>query len=173
MTIEKVLNPQHPLALSIWESYSRCFPEEERRDRQQFEELFLHPHVSVYSISQANKPIGYIVIWQLQEAIFLEHFEVFEDYRGLNLGSLILKEIQQRFATIILETEPSTLSELANRRVNFYIRNGFIIVDEAYMQPSYGNGKPSIPLYLMANKPIDHLENLIHEIYTLVYNQST
>ena len=103
--------------------------------------------------------------------IFIEHFEVFECFRGRSLGSKILNELIKKHSKIILETEPSTLNDIAKRRVKFYQRNHFEILDKNYIQPSYGIGKNSLNLWLMGTFSPENLEKSIHEIYKIVYQK--
>ena len=80
-----------------------------------------------------------------------------------------LESLQEKFEKIVLETEPDSLSEIAARRLQFYQRNGFEIVEKNYLQPSYGEGKSSLHLFLMANFEPENVETLIQEIHKIVY----
>ena len=51
--------------------------------------------------------------------LFLEHFEVFEEFRNQKFGEKILESLQEKFEKLILETEPDSLSEIAERRLRF------------------------------------------------------
>lgn len=154
----------------IVKAYTTSFPADERRNDKQFQDLFNHPLVKIFSVLDENQHKGYLVTWQLSHALFVEHFEVFEEYRGHNLGSKILTELHNMYSKIVLESEPPTLNEIAKRRINFYQRNSFAIIDEAYIQPSYGVGKYPLSLYLLANFAPENLTLLKEEIYDTVYN---
>ena len=97
---------------------------------------------------------------------------MFESFRGKSLGSRIINELIKKHNKIILETEPSTLSDIAKRRVNFYQRNHFEILDKNYIQPSYGIGKNPINLWLMGTFIPKNLEKYIHEIHKIVYQKN-
>ncbi|MFB0967476.1 MAG: GNAT family N-acetyltransferase, partial [Cloacibacterium sp.] len=125
----------------IFYRYEKTFPEEERRSKDQFLDLAENPDAFVYSINQEDENIGYCVIWELQGFYFLEHFEVFEEFRNQKFGEKILESLQEKFEKLILETEPDSLSEIAERRLRFYERNGFSVIEKNYLQPSYGEGK--------------------------------
>ena len=155
----------------IFSRYEKTFPENERRDKEQFLDLAEAPDAFVFLIKNEDETIGYSVIWELKDFYFLEHFEVFEEFRNQKFGEQILEALKEKFDKIVLETEPDFLSEIAARRVRFYQRNGFEIINKDYIQPSYGEGKSSLHLFLMANFLIENLENSIQEIYAVVYQK--
>ena len=153
----------------IFSRYEKTFPEDERRSKEQFLDLAENPDVFVFLIKNEDETIGYCVIWELNDFYFLEHFEVFEEFRNQKFGEKILESLQEKFEKMILETEPDSLSEIAARRLQFYQRNGFEIVEKNYLQPSYGEGKSSLHLFLMANFEPENVETLIQEIHKIVY----
>ena len=153
----------------IFSRYEKTFPENERRSKEQFLDLAENPDAFVFLIKNEDETIGYCVIWELSSFYFLEHFEVFEEFRNQKFGEKILESLQEKFEKIILETEPNSLSEIAERRLSFYQRNGFEIIEKNYLQPSYGEGKSSVNLFLMANFLPENLEILVNEIYEIVY----
>ena len=153
----------------IFSRYEKTFPGDERRSKEQFLDLAENPDVFVFLIKNEDETIGYCVIWELSNFYFLEHFEVFEEFRNQKFGEKILESLQEKFEKMILETEPDSLSEIAARRLQFYQRNGFEIVEKNYLQPSYGEGKSSLHLFLMANFEPENVETLIQEIHKIVY----
>lgn len=160
-------------AQKILRAYTTTFPPEERRSEEQFSALFSTENVSIESIQEHNEAIGYLVLWHLSDFVFVEHFEVFHQYRNRKLGEKILTTLHTIYPKIVLESEPDSLSEIAQRRIHFYQRNGFSIVDKNYMQPSYGEGKAAINLYLLANfippKNDELLQEIHHKVYGLSY----
>ena len=102
---------------------------------------------------------------------FLEHFEIFSEYRSLKYGSEIIADLFRDYSHIILEAEPETLNNDAQRRIDFYKRNGFRIIDEQYIQPSYGEGKSPLNLWLLANWQPEKLDWIKEEIYDIVYRK--
>jgi hypothetical protein len=87
------------------------------------------------------KNIGYLIIWNSVILFFVEHFEVFEEFRSQKLGSYITGYLFENYPRIVLEIEPEHLGDDAKRRYAFYQRNNFRLIDEMYVQPSYGEGK--------------------------------
>lgn len=155
--------------IKIYQSYCTSFPEDERRNEKGFWELFHNPNVDFLSISLEGKSVGYLIIWKLSECIFVEHFEIFTPFRGQNLGSQVLEILRKENPKIILETEPENLNEIAKRRVNFYERNHFKLLKNNYVQPSYGEDKSPLNLFLMGTFSPTHLSKIIEEIYKIVY----
>lgn len=156
----------------IFYAYEKTFPENERRDKEQFLDLAENPDVFIFNAKNEDEAVGYVVLWELGGFYFLEHFEVFEEFRSQKFGERILDALKEKFEKIILETEPDFLSEIAARRVSFYQRNGFDIVEKNYLQPSYGEGKTSLHLFLMANFLPENLEQNIENIYKVVYQKN-
>lgn len=154
----------------IYTSYSSTFPEDERRDWPQFVSLFANPHVKIISVLHESKTVGYLIIWTLSNSVFVEHFEVFEAFRSQKLGSHITGYLFNNYPRIILEIEPDHLGEDAKRRYSFYQKNGFRLIDEMYIQPSYGEGKKPLDLWLLANYSPENLDLIKDEIYDIVYH---
>ena len=153
----------------IFAAYESTFPEDERRDESQFLALLDNPDSFIFSVKNDETHVGYVILWKLENCYYLEHFEVFEEFRNLKLGSQILAELKAKFGNIVLESEPSHLDEMAERRINFYLRNGFSIISEDYIQPSYGPGKSSMNLFLLSNFDVTEVQVIEKELHTKVY----
>lgn len=154
----------------IFSAYEKTFPADERRDEEQFLALLENEKSFILAIKNDDFQVGYAILWKLESFYFLEHFEVFEEFRNLKLGSQILSELKEKFGNIVLESEPSNLNEMAERRIGFYERNGYSIISEDYIQPSYGVGKNSLNLYLLSNFPVENISEIVNEIHQEVYN---
>ena len=154
----------------IYAAYESTFPADERRDQDQFLALLDNPDSFIFAVKNDETHVGYVILWKLEICHYLEHFEVFEEFRNLKLGSQILTELKEKFGKILLESEPSHLDEMAERRINFYLRNGFSIISEDYIQPSYGPGKSSMNLFLLSNFEVDDVKEVEEELFKKVYN---
>ncbi|SDE44533.1 GNAT family N-acetyltransferase [Riemerella columbipharyngis] len=159
------------LAQEIYQCYCRTFPPDERRDEGQFFSLFVNEKVEVLSIHHKDAIVGYLIIWHLQDFVFLEHFEIFSHFRGQGLGSEVLQLLKNEYRHIVLESEPDSLSKIAKKRIEFYQRNSFRIIDENYIQPPYSKDKNALPLFLLANFSDADKAVIKENIYTVVYNQ--
>jgi ribosomal protein S18 acetylase RimI-like enzyme len=154
----------------IFSAYENTFPPEERREKDQFLALLENPDCFIFAVKNEDAFVGYLILWKLDDFYFLEHFEVFDEFRNLNLGTQILAELQEKFGPIVLESEPANYNEMAERRLNFYAKNGFSIISENYIQPSYGDGKNALHLWLLANWIPENTNWIKEEIYTVVYS---
>lgn len=170
MEFLQITSPDDYRVQQIYHSYSTTFPEDERREWSQFIKLFEHSNVKVISVLNDTENVGYLILWELTNYVFVEHFEVFAEFRNQKLGSHITDYLFKNYPRIILEIEPEHLNEDAKRRFSFYQRNGFNLIDETYVQPSYGEGKKSLNLWLLANYIPENLEEVKEEIYDIVYH---
>jgi ribosomal protein S18 acetylase RimI-like enzyme len=119
-----------------------------------------------------NEMVGYLVTWKLKNAVFIEHFEILETYRNQKLGSKVLLEFSVFYPFLILESEPSFQSEIAERRIAFYKRNNFKKIKEDYIQPAYDKDKPSLQLFLLSNFEVENIDTVVKEIHAIVYSVS-
>lgn len=170
MEFLQITSPEDYRVQEIYKSYCNTFPEDERRDWEKLITLFSNPKAKIISVLHDSKNIGYLILWELSNYTFVEHFEVFEEFRSQKLGSHITQYLFENFPRIILEIEPDHLNENAARRYAFYQRNGFRLIDEMYVQPSYGKGKKPLNLWLLSNYTPENLNNVKDEIYDIVYH---
>lgn len=89
MEFLQITSPEDYRVQEIFESYCTSFPEDERRDWDKLLPLFTHPNVKIISVSHEAQNIGYLIIWGLSGYTFVEHFEVFLQFRSQKLGSHI------------------------------------------------------------------------------------
>ena len=170
MEFLQITSPEDYRIQDIYYSYSTTFPEDEIRDWSQFVKLFTNPNVKIISVLHESQAIGYLIIWELSDYIFVEHFEVYAEFRSQKFGSHITGYLFENYPRIILEIEPAHLDDDAKRRYSFYQKNGFTLIDEMYVQPSYGEGKQSLDLWLLANYSPENLKKTKEEIYDIVYH---
>lgn len=170
MEFLQITSPDDYRVQEIYNSYCKTFPEDERRDWEKLITLFSNPKAKIISVLHDSKNIGYLILWELSNYTFVEHFEVFEEFRSQKLGSHITKYLFENYPRIILEIEPEHLNENAARRYAFYQRNGFRLIDEMYVQPSYGKGKKPLDLWLLSNYTPENVIEIKDEIYDIVYH---
>lgn len=169
MEFIQVISPEDFRTVEIYSSYCTTFPECERRSEVQFQDLFSKENVKVYSVLDDLKTVGYIIIWELSDGVFVEHFEIFSEFRSMKYGTEIISKLFRDYSNIILEAEPENLNEDSKRRIAFYQKNGFAVIDANYMQPSYGDGKQSLNLWLLCNWKPENVLRIKEEIYDTVY----
>ncbi len=104
------------------------------------------------AIEEDSELCGLFVYWDFGSFRYLEHLAVFPEKRNREIGKQILGYTTQHLkGAFIFEVEPA-VNEITTRRINYYRRNGYEILEKDYMQPSYGkNAEESIPLWIMGN----------------------
>ncbi len=161
--------------------YLTSFPKEERREWADFLCLLEENEalaLKIVALQEGEKLtfIGFLSLWTLSDKwFFVEHFALLSGRRSQGWGAKALKSLQiaNPNKIIFLECEPPS-NELAQRRLNFYARQGFSILSKTYEQPSYypqAEGKLSqrLHLYLLANYTSVQLPKVVELIYCVVY----
>ena len=158
------------------EVYIQSFPRDERRDFSLIYELIGKEKFSFFIITdeqENNKPVGIISLWGFSYFAYIEHFAVKKNLRNKGYGSKILDMIKENTPKpIIIEVELSNSLD-AIRRINFYKRKGFTLVNEKYIQPSYSPERNAIPMQLMitTNDSLQQfsIKEIISELHHNVY----
>ncbi len=132
--------------------YEEAFPAEERRSFKQLPELLQYENNMYFNeVKCDGKLAGLFVYWNFGDFYYLEHLAVFPEMRNKQIGQQILDWVKEHLKGIrLLEVEPAE-TEMAIRRINYYQRNGYIVLDKTYMQPPYEAGGEDFPLWIMGN----------------------
>lgn len=152
--------------------YLTAFPPAERREFRGLIQQVSSNECIVNLVFTDQKVAGFIIVWDLEEFVFIEHFAVEPHLRKLGIGEKTLSAIKTQFQkTVFLETEISH-DELSRRRIGFYKRNGFYKLNRTYFQPSYDGIKPEVELILMTtsnNLKEEELDLAVKKIRKKVY----
>ncbi len=133
---------------AVFDLMERSFPKEEYRPYAGQEALLSDPAYAIYTAKEGGSILGFAVVWELEDILFLEHLAVAPEHRNSGIGSQLLEYIRGSAKRVCLEVEPPE-TELTRRRVGFYERNGFFFNDYPYEQPFLGQGTGPIPLRIM------------------------
>ena len=137
MNIHQIKNPEDPYFAKFWEIYSTSFPLNERRTFEQQSAVLKKAEYQVNIYLSENQVIGFIAQWTTKEFVFIEHFAVSPEVRGIGFGSAILKPfIEKQAIPILLEIEPP-VDDLSRKRLRFYESLGFVSNDHLHFQPPY------------------------------------
>lgn len=138
---------------NLFELYQNSFPIEERRELKDLNYLIQNEKQMCFnSIEIENHLVGFIILWNFEDFIYIEHFAIFPEERCKGFGTEILEAIKANFKkTIVFEVEPEN-DLVSIIRINFYRRNLFEVIDKSYRQPSYHNKIDSYPMWIMSNK---------------------
>lgn len=166
--IRKAEHPSLPLLLRL---YTEVFPLKERRHPEELISLLDEERMYFLEIVEAEQLLGFVIFREFDQFSFVEHFAIFPQYRGRETGSRVLQQLKETSRPLLLEVEPPT-DDINRRRIAFYQRNGFHILELPYFQPPYHPGHSPIPMLLMSDKPKwvkEKLKLTVSSIHKTVY----
>ena len=147
--------------------YFGSFPPEERRAWEEIPFAEDYFSFSLVVDDEEQHLIGFISLWNFGSYSYVEHFAVNPAMRGRGTGSRILGLVE---GNLVLEVEPEDANDMAPRRIGFYRRNGFRLLDADYIQPPYAEDLPSLPLKLMSRGELPDIDRVISTLHQRVYN---
>lgn len=113
--------PEYAAAASL---YKISFPEHEQRLERSQREIMNSGEYKYNLIYDGDSFIGEILCWETPDFIYVEHFCILPEKRGLKYGAKALELLCQSPKKIILEIDPPT-DDVSKRRKAFYERCGF------------------------------------------------
>lgn len=150
------------------------FPPEEYRTLEQLR-LYTDTRPEFHNniIFDGDMPVGFFTFWDFGTFCYGEHFAIDPARRNGGYGKRTLEELISHVhpLPIVLEVEMPE-EEMAQRRINFYKRQGFTLWDKPYQQPPYKAGDGFLPMRLMSYGNIDPeqaYESIKDRIYREVY----
>ncbi len=167
----------HPYLTKIEVWYEESFPADERRRFDDLLKLLPCPDMHLCALVTEGQLVGFMIYWQWDAVLFVEHFAIDPAQRGKQLGQQALEQVKRikNSSIILLEVELPT-DDISYRRIQFYERQGFSLNEYAYSQPPYKRGNSAIPMKLMSIPAIatqhdfDRLSGLIKErVYERFY----
>lgn len=114
---------------------------------------------------------GFVTLWDFGTFVYIEHFAIAPSIRGRGTGARVLARLADMVGRpFVLEAEPvADDNPMAARRIGFYQRNGFSLLDHDYVQPPYQSGLPSVPLRLMSTDPTIDAAAVERTLHSEVY----
>lgn len=149
------------------------FPEDEYRDLNDLKE-YTDSLPCFYNniIFDSETPIGLITYWQFDSFYYAEHLAIDPSLRNGGYGRKLLELLKSELKLpIVLEVELPE-EEMAQRRINFYKREGFALWEKTYFQPPYKDIYKPLPMYLMVSGSLDaekDFDRIKENIYEKVY----
>ncbi|MHC1774021.1 MAG: GNAT family N-acetyltransferase [Lentimicrobium sp.] len=171
LTFMKLVSGSHPCFSSCIELYLSAFPPDERREVESLKKLLDNGCFGFHCLISGNDLAGFITIWQFTGFVYVEHFAVFPHLRSSGTGSRAIRMVTENYNTpVILEIE-RPVTEQAERRLDFYTKNGFRVIKSDYTQPAYGPDKKPVPALLLGNTGLnpDRVQRIVTELYSSVY----
>ncbi len=177
----RVFDLKKPISSELFEDFydimTSSFPKEERRTREGFLELIKSSEkYRIYALLDGEKLVAFFSIWELEGFTFGDHFAVSENLRNKGLGAELLKKVLQNSQLpFILEAELPDC-EIAQRRQDFYTRNGFKINHFPYLLPPMQEGCQAIPMHILSypeSLSESEFKTVKETLYKEVYNTKT
>ncbi|NDV58694.1 GNAT family N-acetyltransferase [Bacteroides sp. 519] len=150
------------------------FPEEEYRELSDLKEYTDHKPIFFNNIIlNEGKPVGFITYWDLDSFYYIEHFAIDPNQRNGGYGQKLLNYLSGILdRPMVLEVELPT-TEMAQRRINFYKRQGFELWSNEYFQPPYKIGFTNLPMLIMVKNGLNSdkdFEAVKSKIHKVIYN---
>ncbi len=142
--------------------YRASFPIEEQRPYANEAELedFLKTHDGIFSITAVfldNSFAGFITTWNFPGYIYGEHAAIDPTMRNNGIGAKMFTHLfESTNKGVLIEVEPAGSTPMADRRMAFYKRIGFVERAEiSYTQPPYAPGLDAVALSIMTHGNVD------------------
>lgn len=178
MELQRITLPDDADMPMLIKLYVAAFPPEERRTPEELlQTIRTCKRMYFNKIKKQGETVGFSIYWQFGDFVYLEHFAILPEKRGLGIGQQVLDRLAESLGGVrVLEVEPA-IDALTRRRVAFYERNGFRVVNRTYGQPPYGAPGDEFPLWIMCTADVDEStlqryirtikENVYYAFYTL------
>ncbi|MDO4771151.1 GNAT family N-acetyltransferase [Porphyromonas sp.] len=162
------------LAAEFWTEYKESFPYAERRAGESIRALLDREGSAFYILFFVDESDGglaaFAVLHSLPTFEYIEYLCVPARRRSGGLGAKVLDEISNLTGkALVLEAEPPFSNDWADRRIAFYRRNGFSLIDTPYIQPPYHDDADSVELRLMVRGDYPMTDSPASDLYRHVY----
>lgn len=125
-------------------------------------------------VTENEQATGFVIAWKLGGWYYVEHLAIDPSQRGKKYGEKVMQSILEAGqGRVILEVERVHDTD-SQRRINFYERLGYTIVDIDYQQPPYRKGETTLPMLLMSHPAItdtDTAKSIAGNIRATVYER--
>ena len=169
----RITDPNDSFLPELIPLYEDAFPLEERRSVDQLKRLIGTTEKMFFNAVVSDGILcGLFVFWNFDKFCYLEHFAIYPHLRNKKIGKQVLDYLAENLPGLrLLEVEPAIDDEMAVRRVEYYRRNGYKVLDDSYIQPSYHKREDACPLWIMGNIDTDsdslscYIEQIKEEVY--------
>ncbi len=153
MDIFRIENRDSEWFNEMWEVYSYSFPEHEKRSLENQLEMLSNKKCKIDVYVDNDEFVGFVIFWIYPRYIYIEHFALSTNMRQGGRGSFILSDIIWRYRAlpIVLDIDP-VVDEISQRRLNFYLKLGFIQNSHKHLCPPYSADAEPFELLLLTTK---------------------
>lgn len=152
---------------------TQAFPNDEYRDLDELRRYSTErPEFHIALIMDGPERIGFVNYWDLEGFTYLEHLAIDPALRNRRYGAQVLDLLVARLKNpLILEVEMPE-DEMSQRRIGFYERNGFRLLDGEYMQPAYKPCSHPLPMRIMMRGESGDLsfDEIVSTLHHHIYN---
>lgn len=152
--------------------FVEAFPRDERRDLEaQRRNVDCEPAFHCCVVEHDGEAVGLFNYWDFGRWTYCEHFAISGAVRSHGYGAQAIGEaLRHTGKPMVLEVEMPGYGEMARRRIGFYRRQGFILLEDVeYMQPPYRPGDGELPMMLMTTDPGVDIDEVIATLRRRVY----
>jgi ribosomal protein S18 acetylase RimI-like enzyme len=173
ITLQRIEDPGDEVMIRLLPLYEEAFPPAERREAGQLRRVIKRREAMHFNaIRSGGELAGLFVYWDLQEFYYLEHLAVFSALREQRIGTKVLEYIASHLPGMrLLEVEPP-VTPMAARRVAYYERNGYEVLDTGYVQPPYDGQREGCPLWIMGNGRPSRLTTFVERVKREIYKDN-
>ncbi|MEG1622261.1 MAG: GNAT family N-acetyltransferase [Alistipes sp.] len=170
MKLQQITRSDDPLLDRILPLYESSFPQQERRPIEQLKLLLdTEERMVCNAVICEEKFCGLFIYWQFEQFYYLEYLAIYPELRNQKIGQQVLDYVARELTGLrLMEVEPP-VDEITKRRIGYYQRNGYEVLNQDYIQPSYWDDCPAGNLWLMGNRHTERLQEYLAQIITEVY----
>lgn len=162
LTFKRITNSNSSDFESCWMLYDEAFPTMERRELVVQSHILSLPDYHFEAVYADEELAGFILWWQFDGIVYIEHLATLATLRGKGIGAGIIERLLgQTNDMVVLEVEPP-VNRNNKRRINFYSRLGFQMNHHIYYQPPLRKGGEEVELLLMSSPGLLSGANLNH-----------
>lgn len=149
MRCERIVNDHSPHYPAFRAANDASFPDNEKRDDALQAAALANPRYHLDAWLDGDAFVGFMGWWDFDDYRYIEHIAVAPGARSGGYGRAIVQRWLSQSATpVYLEIE-KVVDALTTRRLNFYLRLGFVTTPMQHEQPAYRGGAP-VPLQVLS-----------------------
>ena len=150
MDFERITSPLHPMYGKVRELYQQSFPFHEQREEASQAAILRYGDYHLEIIRDEERFLGLAGYWEGPGYIYIEHFCIQPEMRGMHHGEKALSLLKEGGRTLILEIDPP-VDAVSIRRKGFYERCGFKENPYRHIHPPYHRGYSGHELMVMSS----------------------
>ncbi len=165
------------------ELYLNAFPPQERRSMESISRLLHEDYFEFVPVFFDNDFKGFANLWFFRTFTYIEHFAIRKEERNRGYGTRFLQDlttkrisagkdfkhkVKQWSRNFVLEVELPQ-NPVATKRIAFYERLGFKLLEDYYFQPPYEKDEEGLEMKIMLLSSDKENEPSFQEIKDTLY----